>query len=181
MSLLRIQRTSGVFRVAMVACMVSGVGCATQTVVETEIIQTDVSDAEATVQVVPACEAGQALTEDGCSDVILSDSAGDSVNLHNLALGSACEQAWSKVERTAAERRALTASRGVSLQVGLEIVNSECSARQQHLSLCERAGYFEQSGDSRAFRVRCRDRLISCRRLANVYRDMIAGGLRITQ
>jgi hypothetical protein len=157
--------------------MVSGAGCTTQT----EIVRTDVSDAEATVQVVPACETGQALTEDGCSDVILSDSAGDSVNLHDLALESACEQLWAKVESTAAERRALTAYKGVSLQVGLEIVTSECSARQQHLSLCERAGYFEQSSANRAFRVRCVDRLISCRRLANVYRDMIASGLRVTQ
>ena len=161
--------------------MVSGAGCATHTVVQSETVQTDVSDAEATVVVVPACEAGQVLTEDGCSDVTLSDPAGDSVNLHNLALGSACEQAWGKVERTAEERSVFTAYKGASLQVGLEIVTSECSAREQHLSLCDRAGYFEQSADSRAFRVRCRDRLIACRRLANVYRDMIAAGLRVTQ
>jgi hypothetical protein len=133
------------------------------------------------VEVLPNCDAGQRATESGCVDEIVTDGDGEDINLHELALESACFQSWDRVQETAADRRALTSRSGVSLQLAIQVVDRECAARDRHLSVCGQAGWFELSSQNRALQVRYRDRLIACRRLGKIYRDMVAGGLKVTR
>jgi hypothetical protein len=159
--------------------VVFAAACSTQTTVEPTLV--DTGGEPLNVEVLPNCDAGQRATESGCVDEVVTDGDGEEVNLHDLALDSACRQTWERVQETSATRRLLTSRRGDSLQLAIQVVDRECAARERHLSVCEQAGWFDRSDQNRALQVRYRDRLIACRRLARIYRDMVAGRIKVTQ
>ena len=156
-------------------------GCSARSV-ETSLDRRTVEDSgPADVHVLSPCGPGQAPGEDGCRDVVVTDPAGQQINLRTLALDEACSAAWSRVQQAAERRRMFTAVSGRSLQQGIDVVDAECTARARHLEVCQRAGYFDTSPSNRACRVRCQDHLNACRRLGRIYRDMVASGLKVTQ
>lgn len=170
------------YAVRVLACSTSvvfGAACSTTRTVEPVLV--DSGAAPLHVEVLPNCDAGQRATESGCVDEVVTDGDGENVNLHDLALDSACLQSWERVQETAAARRSVTSRRGESLQLAIQVVDRECAARERHLSVCGQAGWFDRSEQNRSLQVRYRDRLIACRRLGIIYRDMVAGRLKVTQ
>jgi hypothetical protein len=125
----------------------------------------------------PACEPGQVAGDNGeCLDVPADDRSGKTMR-EQLAERD-CAQAAARVAATVARRQQVLAQPGHDVHLALNAIVSECTARENRLDLCERAGRYASDSPYRNEKIRQRDAVASCRELAALYRSMLAQGHR---
>jgi len=127
----------------------------------------------------PACEKGQVAGDNGkCVDITVPAPAGQPATLRERLLRQDCERAKTVVIEAIQRREQVVSTKGHDIHVGLNVIVSECRARQEQLDICTRAGRYDEDSPFRREEVRLRDGLTTCNELAQVYREMLAQGLR---
>jgi hypothetical protein len=127
----------------------------------------------------PACERGQVAGEGGkCVDVVVPAPAGQPATLRERLLLEDCERAKGYVVAAVRRREQVVSTKGHDIHLGLNAIVGECRARQEQLDICTRAGRYDEGSSFRREEVRLRDGLGTCNELAQVYREMLAQGLR---
>lgn len=127
----------------------------------------------------PACEKGQVAGKGGeCIDVVVAAPAGQPTTVRERLLLQDCEKAKGFVISAVRRRDQVVSTKGHDVHLGLNAIAAECRARQEQLDVCTRAGRYGADSRFRSEEVRLRDGLTTCRELADVYREMLAKGLR---
>lgn len=127
----------------------------------------------------PACEKGQVAGEGGkCFDVMTTGPGGEPKTMREVVLEQDCRRSGDLVKASIRRRSEVMSRRGHDVHVALNAIAAECTARQERLDVCERAGRYAPGSPFAAEQVRQRDALIACRELATLYRSLLAQGVR---
>lgn len=155
-------------------------GCVTQDVANRSVLEQGVQgDSGVKLGRLPACEKGQAVGDNGkCVDIVLPAPEGEPTTLRERILRQDCERAKGYLVAAVRRRDELLSVKGHDIHLGLNAIVAECRARQDQLDICARAGRYDEGSPYRREEVRLRDGLTTCNELANVYRQMLAQGLR---
>jgi len=154
-------------------------GCATQKVANRSVLEKGAAgDRGVKIGKLPACEKGQVAGRDGkCVDVVVAAPAGQPATLRERILLQDCEKAKGFVVAAVRRRDQIVMTKGHDVHLALNAITAECRARQEQLDICTRAGRYDDPR-FRSEEMRLRDALGTCRKLADVYRAMLAKGLR---
>jgi hypothetical protein len=160
--------------------VVAAMGCTTRQVANRSVLEKGAAgDRGVKVGRLPACEKGQVAGEGGkCLDVVVAAPAGEPATMRERLLLQDCEKAKGFVVSAVRRRDQVVSTKGHDVHLGLNAIAAECRARQEQLDVCTRAGRYGADSRYRSEEVRLRDGLGTCRELADVYRDMLAKGLR---
>jgi hypothetical protein len=160
--------------------LVAAVGCTTRQVANRSVLEAGAGgDRGVKVGRLPACEKGQVAGDGGqCLDVAVTAPAGQPATMRERLLLQDCEKAKTFVVSAVRRRDQVLSTDGHDVHLGLNAIAAECRARQEQLDVCTRAGRYGAGSRFRSEEVRLRDGLATCRELADVYRDMLAKGLR---
>jgi len=156
------------------------VGCVTRQVANRSVLEEGArGDGGVKVGRLPACEKGQVAGEGGtCIDVVVPAPAGQPATLRERLLLQDCEKAKGFVVASVRRRDQVVSAKGHDVHLGLNAIAAECRARQEQLDICTRAGRYDAGSPHQREEVRLRDGLATCNELAQVYREMLAKGLR---
>lgn len=174
----------GVFRsrrdltVALLAALLAS-ACASQTVTQKRVLQPgEAGGGDVIVGRIPACEPGQVAEQGRCRDVVVAAPDGTQESVRARAARSECLR-FEETVRAAVKRRQESMGRqGHDVHLALNAINTECRVREEQITACERAIKAGSEPLSPGEMVRKRDALDACRRLAGVYREMLASGFR---
>ena len=155
-------------------------GCVTEQVANRSVLEAGArEDRGVKVGRLPACEKGQVAGKGGkCVDVVVPAAAGEPATMRERLLLQDCERAKGYVVAAVRRRDQVVSTKGHDVHLGLNAIAAECSARQEQLDICTRAGRYDAGSPHASEEVRLRDGLATCYELANVYRAMLANGLR---
>ena len=153
--------------------------CSTQTVTQKRVLQPGEAGAsEVVVGRIPACERGQVAENGKCRDIVVAAADGTEESLRGRAARAECTRSEDTVRIAVKRRHDLMARQGHEVHLALNGINNECRVREEQLDACERATRADAEVLSPGELVRKRDALDSCRRLAGIYREMLASGFR---
>ncbi len=153
--------------------------CSVQTVTQKRVLQPGEPGAsEVVVGRIPACERGQVAEKGKCRDVVVAAADGTQESLRGRAARAECIRIEDTVRIAVKRRHELMARQGHDVHLALNGINNECRVREEQLDACERATRADAEVLSPGELVRKRDALDACRRLAGIYREMLASGLR---
>jgi hypothetical protein len=159
--------------------ILGAMGCATRQVANRTVLEEGAAgDRGVRMGRLPACEKGQVAGKGGkCIDVVVAAPAGQPATLRERLLLQDCEKAKSFVVAAVQRRDQIVSTEGHDVHLGLNAIAAECRAREEQLDVCTRAGRYADLR-FRSEEMRLRDGLATCRELADVYRAMLAKGLR---
>jgi hypothetical protein len=165
---------------ALVLAMLLASACSTQTVTQKRVLQPGEEGASGVVVGrIAACEKGQVAEADGkCRDVVVAAADGTQESLRGRAARAECIRIEETVRIAVKRRHELMARQGHDVHVALNGINNECRVREEQLDACERAARADAEVLNPSELVRKRDALDACRRLAGIYREMLASGMR---
>lgn len=166
---------------ALVLSMLLASACSTtQTVTRKRVLQPGEKGVpDVVVGRIAACEKGQVAGDDGkCRDVVVSAADGTEESLRGRAARAECIQREETVRVAVKRRHELMARQGHDVHLALNGINNECRVREEQLDACERAARAGAEVLNPSELVRKRDALDACRRLAGIYREMLASGMR---
>jgi len=155
-------------------------GCTTRQVENRSVLEKGApGDRGVRVGRLPACEKGQVAGEGGrCLDVAVTAPPGQPATMRERLLLQDCEKAKGFLVAAVRRRDLVVSTEGHDVHLGLNAIAAECRAREEQLDICTRAGRYGPDSRYRSEEVRLRDALDTCRELADVYRAMLAKGLR---
>ena len=163
---------------AFTAALLTG-ACATQTVTSKRVLQPgEAGTSDVIVGKMPACEPGQTSAQGKCQDVIVPGPQGTQETLRAREARAECERAEWLVRGAVSRRHEIMARQGHDVHLALNAINTECRARAEQIAACERAVRAESPVITESELVRKRDALETCGELAEVYRTMLAQGLK---
>ena len=153
--------------------------CTAQTVTQKRVLQPgDDGDRGVIVGKIPACEPGQVAKGGKCHDVVVAAPDGTQQSLRARAARSDCVRFEEMVRVAVKRRHELMARQGHDVHLALNGINNECRVREEEIGACQRAIDADAEVLSAAELIRKRDAYDACRRLADVYRQMLAQGFR---
>ena len=165
-------------RYAIAVALVAS-ACTTQTATNTHVLQPgEEGTSDVIVGRLPACERGQTSANGKCSDVIVADPNGKQETLRAREARFECERADLQVRGAVTRRHETMARQGHDVHIALNAINAECRARAEQIDACERALRADAPVLSMNELVRKRDALESCGELAQLYRSMLAQGVK---
>lgn len=166
---------------AVLMLVIPGVtGCTTRQVANRSVLESGApGDRGVKVGRLPACEQGQVAGEGGrCMDVAVAAPPGQPTTVRERLLLQNCEKAKGFLVAAVRRRDMIVSTEGHDIHLGLNAIAAECRAREEQLDICTRAGRYGPDSRYRREEVRLRDALDTCRELADLYRAMLAKGLR---
>ena len=153
--------------------------CTTQTVTSKRVLQPGEEGAsDVILGKLPACEPGQTSAKGKCQDVIVTKPNGTQESLRARQARAECERAEVLVHGAMSRRHEVMARQGHDVHLALNAINMECRARAEQVAACERALRADAEVISESELVRKRDALETCDELSEVYRSMLAQGLK---
>jgi hypothetical protein len=126
----------------------------------------------------PACERGQTSANGKCRDIIVAEPNGNQETLRARDARFECERADLQVRGAVNRRHEVMARQGHDVHIALNAINAECRVRADQIDACERALRADAPVLSMNELVGKRDALGSCRELAELYRSMLAQGVK---
>ena len=151
----------------------------TQTVTQKRVLQPgEEGDRGVIVGKIPACQPGQVAKDGKCLDLVVAAADGSQESLRARTARSDCLRLDHAVRVAVKRRHELMARQGHDVHVALNGINNECRVRDEEISACQRALEADAEVLSAGELVRKRDASDACRRLAEVYRQMLAQGFK---
>lgn len=154
-------------------------GCVTQTTESRRMLGDSGYGRGEPPVVIPNCELGQALSQEGCRDIIVGDDSGGKTNLRKAFATSRCRSVYDRLRFAYQRTREYLRQPRHDLREALLRVEAECRLREEHIEACRSSGFFEGVGGEAGL-LHFVEGQTACYELADLYRHRLANGYQRT-